>query len=180
MAGLHLEKLPLPPNILRLFILVCSLVPFALLTSWSSNGIAYYQFNAKDYNYIQSFEFYLVVSVITFVFSIVMFINVLLDLQIMPCLLDLSANLLLMTFWIVSGSLLAVSLSNLSMSVAVKEARINFSQIEGALAIGFLCAVLLLGSVWFALAGHRKEQEIEPSLTGRSPLVTDIPIDILS
>ncbi|XP_014776894.1 uncharacterized protein LOC106873884 [Octopus bimaculoides] len=181
MAGLHLEKLSLAPNILRLFIVVCSLIPFALVSSWSSNGVTYYDFNAKDFNHVHSFEFYIVVSVVTFVSGVITCIIVLLDLKIMPCIVDITVSIVLMVFWVVSDSLLVTSLSNLSETVAVKEARLDFSQIEGAIAVGFLCAVLLFGFVWFTFCSHRREQERgEPSITGRSPLVTDIPIDILS
>uniref|UniRef100_A0A0L8GYQ2 MARVEL domain-containing protein n=1 Tax=Octopus bimaculoides TaxID=37653 RepID=A0A0L8GYQ2_OCTBM len=133
MAGLHLEKLSLAPNILRLFIVVCSLIPFALVSSWSSNGVTYYDFNAKDFNHVHSFEFYIVVSVVTFVSGVITCIIVLLDLKIMPCIVDITVSIVLMVFWVVSDSLLVTSLSNLSETVAVKEARLDFSQIEGAI-----------------------------------------------
>ncbi|GAB1606613.1 uncharacterized protein LOC115226314 [Argonauta hians] len=181
MAGLHLEKLSLAPNILRLFIVVCSLIPFALISSWNSNGITYYHFNTSDYNHIHSFEFFIVVSVATFVSGIIISVIVLLDLKIMPCFVDMTISMVLLVFWVVSDSLLVTSLTDLSQTVAVKEAQLDFSQIEGAVAVGFLCAVLQFGFIGFTFCSYRQEQErFEPRITGRSPLVTDIPIDILS
>ncbi|XP_041360233.1 uncharacterized protein LOC121376432 [Gigantopelta aegis] len=165
----------LPPNILRLLEMLCSIVAFSLIFGWKSEGVTYRQLDHSEYDVINNIDFFLGMSVLTLlIVSILCFVILIKPVYLSPC-LDLVINALLGGFLLIAAIVMCSSLTQLGNSITVKEAGLTFSSMEGAIAFGFICSLSLAGNSWFAYQAHRQRSDIP---LNQSHAHASLPVDI--
>ncbi|KAK6179129.1 hypothetical protein SNE40_011555 [Patella caerulea] len=107
--------------------------------------------------------------------AIAMCILILFNSSFISPLMDLLINGILGVLLSLATIILCVALTEVSKSVPVQEANLSFSHFEIAVAVGFMCAVCLLGSTWYAFRIHIKRSELPLNMSRSN---ADLPEDI--
>ncbi|XP_046544872.1 uncharacterized protein LOC124255081 [Haliotis rubra] len=175
MAGFRIRNFVLPPNLLRLIEVLLSVVAVCLVTGWRSEGFSYNDLNRSDFNVLHNLQYFVGMSTLTFLAVAVLCLIVLIKPVYLSSLVDMILNAVLSVLLFIAAIVLCVSITRLGESAAVKEADLTFSSLEGAVALGFICALALGGSGWFALQTHRRRSDLP---LNQSHTNADLPGDI--
>ncbi|XP_064607397.1 uncharacterized protein LOC135471903 [Liolophura sinensis] len=167
----------MPSNFIRVVELVLSLVAFGLVLDWNCGGVTYSDLSQGDVNIINNLNFFIAISIISFLVALVICLITVLELKNFTSLLDVILSGTFALFWLIASLVMYAGLTSIAYSQSIKEANISFTSLEAAIGIGFFNSIYFGGSTWFAISAHRESDE---SSFGPARLSADLPSDILA